>query len=271
MSHPMNNYYIYGLFDPETGELRYIGQTIHSLEKRLSVHMADSKKGKSYRKNWIKSLQDKGLKPIIQIIDSTSDINNLSKLEIYYISYFKNIGCRLTNLTNGGEGVPGRKLNEEQLNRFRKAAKIRGVTDKTRSALKLKISKKIIDLDTYIVYDSVSEASRQLGFKSSTSIFLILNSKSTSAHGKYFALFPENIIDIKTWCKNKKQELITMKKQRRLNVSNRLKKQIKCLNTNKIYESITEAAKDLKLNISSIVEVLSSRSKTIKGYKFEYV
>ena len=57
---------IYGLCDPDTGELRYVGQTIQDPQKRLSQHLTAAKRGrKRYRSDypvttlvgtWIRSL-----------------------------------------------------------------------------------------------------------------------------------------------------------------------------------------------------------------------
>ena len=41
--------------------------------------------------------------------------------------------------------------------------------------------------------------------------------------------------------------------------------------TIKKWDSISECAKELKLNISGISKVLSGLSKTTKGYKFKYL
>ncbi len=56
---------IYGLFD-DSGELRYIGQTIVRLEQRLSSHLKPSSLSRaSYKSSWLKSLFDRGVRPEI--------------------------------------------------------------------------------------------------------------------------------------------------------------------------------------------------------------
>lgn len=96
---------IYGLLDPETKELKYVGKTSGKLTDRLSSHLWCAKK--SGRKNliysWMRSLLNRNLKPEIFEIDSaeTKDIDNL---EIFYIQYFKTIGCDLKNQQPGGNG-----------------------------------------------------------------------------------------------------------------------------------------------------------------------
>lgn len=91
---------IYRLKDPITLEVRYVGKTVSSLEKRLGEHISYSKKGKTHRDNWIKSLPDR---PIIELIEECDD-SIWEERERYWITYYK---ARLTNHTDGGEGMLG--------------------------------------------------------------------------------------------------------------------------------------------------------------------
>ena len=96
----MDTIKIYTLSDPITNEVRYIGQTKHSLEERLRGHLKG--KGKTYRVYWINSLKNKGLVPNIELIEEV-DKSIGSQTEIYWISMFRFWGFNLTNLTDGGE------------------------------------------------------------------------------------------------------------------------------------------------------------------------
>ncbi len=105
---------IYGLFHPRTDELRYVGQTVRPPQKRLTSHLVPSTlKHDSHRDRWIKILLNQGLKPTIKVIQKYSTASELNKAEIYWIAYFRNFGCRLTNITNGGGGTSGWKASEE--------------------------------------------------------------------------------------------------------------------------------------------------------------
>lgn len=103
--------YIYTLEDPITNDIRYVGKTSRSIKIRYQEHLYDCKKGKAYSSRWINKLSKKGLEPIVREIDSCN--NNGSELEKFYISKYKSIGCKLTNLTEGGEGLIGYKHSEE--------------------------------------------------------------------------------------------------------------------------------------------------------------
>lgn len=93
---------IYGLIDPITKELRYIGLS-KNIQVRYSQHCSHSASTKgSYLLNWLNNLQSKNLKPELIILEVCKE-KDLSENEIFWISYFKSLGCNLVNLTSGGE------------------------------------------------------------------------------------------------------------------------------------------------------------------------
>lgn len=89
---------IYGLKSGD--EIRYIGQTKFSLEKRLKEHIRDNKTNK--RTSWIKSLISNGLIPEISLIDEYKTRDDANEKEIHYIKLFKSFGAKLVNDTVGG-------------------------------------------------------------------------------------------------------------------------------------------------------------------------
>jgi hypothetical protein len=110
-------YCIYGLFDPYTHELRYIGRSSSGLN-RPHQHWGDAfkkKKDGSWRFNyyvyrWLRTLNPNTPPAIgvIQEFDITPKPNQcLNEAEKYWIRHFRTAGCRLTNLTDGGEGSIG--------------------------------------------------------------------------------------------------------------------------------------------------------------------
>lgn len=104
----MKTGFIYSLVDPHTGEIRYVGKTTQKLHTRLQAHLAPSKiLAKTHKNSWIKSLS--GSRPLISMIQEL-DSSDLDSAEVYWIKFFREQGCPLTNLTDGGEGAsPGRK------------------------------------------------------------------------------------------------------------------------------------------------------------------
>jgi hypothetical protein len=94
------NIYIYTLSDPQTGEIRYIGQTSNP-KNRIKSHLQEN--SFSRKSNWVRSLKLKGLIVIMDIIDICDELL-WEELEIYYISLFKCCGFNLTNHSTGGVG-----------------------------------------------------------------------------------------------------------------------------------------------------------------------
>jgi hypothetical protein len=90
--------FIYGLFDPRCGTLRYVGRTKMRLCNRLSAHVNYSKnKGRqSHKDNWIRLLLTEGLRPIIDILAEVPA--HEAKVEEYaWIQDFLEKGQPLTN------------------------------------------------------------------------------------------------------------------------------------------------------------------------------
>lgn len=115
---------VYGLFDPETGELRYVGVTSKSLKQRLWQHEASARL--SYRRhvaNWIKGLSRRGLTPVIDEIEEQPTLAEAFVAEAFWIQYFRGLGCALTNLTAGG---PGASMAQSPESRAKKGAAGRG-------------------------------------------------------------------------------------------------------------------------------------------------
>ena len=104
---------IYGLIDPNTQELRYIGYA-SNLHKRLLQHYQPANLKKlTHKVNWLKSLLILGQKAEPVVLEACNTQEELPQAEMDMISYFKSIGCNLTNSTNGGDGGFGRIVSEE--------------------------------------------------------------------------------------------------------------------------------------------------------------
>jgi len=112
--------YIYGLTDPRTGDVRYIGktrrQTRHSVRYRYRSHLVDAQQNPklTHKTRWISQLLDLGLEPGVVVLDEVlCTPEELSALEISRIAEYRALGFDLTNTTDGGDGGRGR-LSEGQ-------------------------------------------------------------------------------------------------------------------------------------------------------------
>ncbi|OHD16052.1 MAG: hypothetical protein A2Y38_12385 [Spirochaetes bacterium GWB1_59_5] len=101
----METTYIYGLIDPRTQQLRYVGKASNPTT-RLSGHLQDTKpkRPNTYKSSWLKGLTSAGLLPEVVSLESVS-IDEWKEAEIWWIAYVKSLGCKLTNGTIGGDGV----------------------------------------------------------------------------------------------------------------------------------------------------------------------
>ena len=89
---------IYSLADPRNGEVRYIGKTVTTESNRLRGHMKD--KENTPKTGWIKSLKKLGLKPVIEAVEETTELD-WKECEKFWIENFRQMGCRLTNVCKG--------------------------------------------------------------------------------------------------------------------------------------------------------------------------
>ena len=93
--------YIYKLIDPETNDIRYIGQT-DNIKRRYNDHISSSSNENSdcyntYKARWIRKLKSKELLPLIEIVEECIDFIQSNIRERYYIEKLTNEGYKLTN------------------------------------------------------------------------------------------------------------------------------------------------------------------------------
>ena len=98
-------YLIYGLVDPITRNLRYIGKSSSGL-RRAKNHQLPCylSKDRTHKGNWIRQLLAANLAPEVVIVQALEDGEILNEAEIHWIAYFRLMGCPLTNITRGGDG-----------------------------------------------------------------------------------------------------------------------------------------------------------------------
>jgi group I intron endonuclease len=142
--------YIYTLSDPITGEVRYVGKT-NSTKRRLYAHIKESSgTKKSHKINWIKSLLVNKSKPKITVIDTVS-VSEWQFWETFWIEQFKQWGCKLTNLTLGGEGGKGYRHSNYAKKKMRDSKLGKPLSEEHKS----KISQSV--LESYISEPRVHE------------------------------------------------------------------------------------------------------------------
>lgn len=241
----MGKVYIYGLIDNVKNELKYIGKSINP-KVRYRKHLQDSNKKISYKDKWIYSLLQSNKKPELIIIDEVDD-DDWQYWEKHYISYYKYIGCKLTNISDGGDNPPnhtGRKRTKEEIERISKSNLGKKRTEETKHNISLaKKGKPIPHLN--------NGKERSLLHRKNLSLSLI--GRISPNKGKKFSnSHRENLSE---GHKLQKKSVIQMD-----------------LNDNiiKIWDGINEAQKTLKIRHISDCCTNKKMYKSAGGYKWKY-
>lgn len=117
--------YIYGLKDPQTQKVRYIGRT-RSLKTRMKGHLSKAKRKITHRDCWISSLMEKDLKPEMILLETLEDMSwSISyAVERSWISFMISTGHNLTNHHDRGEGGKDRVISKKQRAKISKKVKM---------------------------------------------------------------------------------------------------------------------------------------------------
>ena len=111
---------IYAVCDPTTGEIRYVGKTVQTLEARKSGHRRC--KENNHRANWFRKMYTTYAEPQYHILESVPCTEDWVEAEVFWIAYFRGLGARLLNSTVGGEGAPGAVWSGESKEKQRQKA-----------------------------------------------------------------------------------------------------------------------------------------------------
>lgn len=93
---------VYGLVDPETGDIMYVGRTVDPY-KRMGQHL--KARSNSHRDRWIKSLQNRGLEPTMIVLDVLERDRDSERIWILGLG----VDRELLNST-----LPGGRLTQRQ-------------------------------------------------------------------------------------------------------------------------------------------------------------
>jgi hypothetical protein len=103
----VGKFLIYGLVDPRTGEIRYVGRSSSGMGRPGSHRKPQYlEKDRSHKGNWVRKLLSLGLDYSVTILEEVAAAE-LSSRERFWIAEGRRRGWPLTNLTDGGEGMLG--------------------------------------------------------------------------------------------------------------------------------------------------------------------
>lgn len=142
----MNVACLYGLYDPLTGELRYIGNTTTSSTIRLKRHLEEARlcpNKRTHKLSWLRSLSTP---PTVKTLAILCDKQEAYRVEQRYIERLRFRGTRLVNANDGGLGSYGWRHTED----FKKKVgdRQRGKIVSTETRQKLSITGRSASLET---------------------------------------------------------------------------------------------------------------------------
>jgi hypothetical protein len=93
---------IYCLSDPDTGAIRYVGQSVDLYHRGRNYHTANVT-NQPHLKNWLNKLKRDGKRCLVHVLALTDTREELNDAERHWIAYGKANGWKLVNATDGGD------------------------------------------------------------------------------------------------------------------------------------------------------------------------
>jgi hypothetical protein len=97
---PAKTVTIYALTDPDSGEVRYVGQTIGDPVKRHYEHVVASHGAQCTPVGlWIRTLAENGQVPGLTILEAQVAPHRNAEREVWWIAHYRGKGAHLLNKT----------------------------------------------------------------------------------------------------------------------------------------------------------------------------
>lgn len=130
----MKPFLIYCLKEPNTGEIRYFGQTNQKIQARFFAHAA--KQTNTHVSRWFHKTRNSGKDPQIEVLISGLTKIEANEEEIALIAWGRKSGLRITNLTDGGDGRSGFSPSKETIEKIIAWNRGKTVSPETREKLR---------------------------------------------------------------------------------------------------------------------------------------
>lgn len=257
----------------------YIGQS-NDIHRRWKQELAPNAKlnphlARAFEKYGIDNFE-------FEIIEECSR-NQLNEREQFYIEIYHTINPEFGyNKTLGGDGNLGRHfiMSEEQKEKLRQANTGRKYSDNklinVREANKNKIDPNQIVIfcyETNKYYPSIGKAARELGI-CKDSIRHVITGQDKHAINYRFCKIDDDINEFITKCQeidNYLNEYHITLKQYYSRLTRPNKKKVLCIETQQIFESASEAARQMNLNKHCIIWCCNGKYKHTNNYHFKYI
>ena len=270
---------------------QYVGQTIHSAEKRFAEHCKPSETTCRLLNRAIKKYGKEAFE--FSVLEEVETLSELDAREIYWIKQMNTLTPNGYNLNGGGNGKGGvsqetrEKLRESMIGKFdgeKNPFFGRHHTDETRKRMS----------ENHWDMRGANNPNYGKTFSPETKLKLS-QSKSGENHpcyGKHLSeetkqkigaanrgkhLSAETIIKIseakkgKTASEETKRKLSELRKGKGTGGDNPMAKRVKCVETELVFDSIKSAAESVGVWPETLGRHLKGRAKTCGGYHWEYV
>lgn len=237
----MNNYYVYQHITLDTNEIFYVGISKTPNFKRAFDFYDRSKW-------WKKIIKKHGHKVEILFENLTKEQACAKETELILLHGRRDLGTgSLVNMTPGGEGTKEWTIEQRQAQRNRKLGKIHTAESKANMKKSSRAAKKVIDLDTGQIFDSVIDVSKFLN-KPSGTIAKWLNGQRKN---------PTNLVFLENNFRKEKFSKDIRKPILQFDLNNNFIQE---------FDSILDAQRFLGLKSSHIAECVKGKLKTSNGY-----
>ena len=280
--------------------MRYVGKTTKKLRKRLYEHKCIKGNQNTYIGRAIAFYGWENFS--VEILEECTDNNQLSEREIYWIKFLDTKRPNGYNLTDSGEGTLGREYSDETRTKISESVPkrpvrcidtneifssiqnaanhfnisctkiwrvcneltIRGnnlkfeyldnpLSDEARLREAKENRKKVICIETGTIYSSIKDAAIQTGIDRRY-ISRVCNGTRKIGGGYRWKFLDEE----------------SLQKTKSTKFSN-VKKPVRCIETNIIYDCINEASRQTGINRNYIRRVCTGERKSGGGYHWEFV
>lgn len=227
-----SKYYIYYHIDPRNRLPKYIGKG--SGRRAFQLRRRNTK-----HLEWIQELKQLGLEPIIEIGNRFEDERVCYKIEKKEIALVTKLGVNLLNISAGGLGWGGRLATQnKQVNaRHRKS---------------------VICLNSGKTYTSIKEAAKKLNIDCRR-ITDVLRARKKRYKGLKFRYADPKL--------NEKYDLIRYQKATNKQIGNA--KKIRCLDTDRVFDSYSQLARSLSISSGTVTYGLKHNGGVIKGFRYK--
>lgn len=128
---------VYGLVDPRTGDLRYVGKSSSGMTRPHHHLSAGARKRNTHLGHWLAELYgDIGRGPAILVLRECSCNEEALSGEIELIARFRGCDFDLVNATDGGQGSLGRPVTQKTREAVGRASRNRVYTPEMLARLK---------------------------------------------------------------------------------------------------------------------------------------